>query len=234
MAEIAVITGASQGIGRSLALQLAKHEYQVVVSARSSDKLNALAAEITQNGGQAVSLPLDLTKPEFIDHFKKEVSKLGTPSLLINNAGVGRFGPTEEVTLQDWDTQLNTNLRGAFLVTKAVLPQMKEKMQGTIVFINSVAGLQPFSHSAVYVASKFGLRGFASALREELREFNIKVISVHPGAVNTPFWETIPGEYPTQDMLDMNALTENILQNIQSPGNLTVEEMIIRRVAGDF
>ena len=234
MAKIAVITGASQGIGRSLARHLVQTGYEVVAGARSMDKLESLAGEINNAGGKALALPLDVSDPDSIDTFKNKTEKLGTPSLLINNAGVGRFGPTDEVSLEDWDTQLNTNLRGAFLVSKAFLPKMKEKKQGNIVFINSVAGIQPFSHSAAYVASKFGLRGFASALREELRDYNIKVISVHPGAVNTPFWETITGEFPADDMLDMDTLAENIVQNIKSPGNLTVEEMVIRRVAGDF
>jgi 3-oxoacyl-[acyl-carrier protein] reductase len=234
LAKIAVITGASQGIGRSLAHQIAKTGYKVVAGARSMDKLESLAGEINNAGGTAFALSLDVSDSSSIDNFKKEVEKLGIPSMVINNAGIGRFGPTDEVSREDWDIQLNTNLRGAFLVTKAFLPKMKRDQEGTIVFINSVAGIQPFSHSAAYVASKFGLRGFAAALREELREYNIKVISVHPGAVNTPFWESIPGEFPTQDMLDMDVLAENIVHNIQSPGNLTVEEMIIRRVGGDF
>ena len=234
MAKIAVITGASQGIGRALSYHLGRTGYKVVAGARSRDKLDSVVEGINNAGGDALALRLDVSDPDSIDNFNQEVEMLGTPSLLINNAGIGRFGPTDEVSLEDWDIQLNTNLRGAFLVSKAFLPKMKRSQKGAIVFINSVAGIQPFSQSAAYVASKFGLRGFASALREELREYNIKVISVHPGAVNTPFWETVPGDFPTEDMLDMDTLSENIVQNIQSSGSLTVEEMVIRRVAGDF
>ena len=111
---------------------------------------------------------------------------------------------------------------------------MKQNRKGVLVFINSVAGRQPFSQSAAYVASKFGLRGLAGSLREELREDNIKVISVYPGAVDTPFWDKIDSNFQREKMLDAKSLAESIIHSIQAPGNLTVEEMTIRRVAGDF
>ena len=103
-----------------------------------------------------------------------------------------------------------------------------------LIFINSVAGMNPYPYSSAYVASKYGLRGFASSLREELREHNLKVISVHPGAIDTPFWNKVKVDFPKDDMLKSNDVADSILHAIQTPNNLVQEEIIIRRTAGDF
>ena len=100
--------------------------------------------------------------------------------------------------------------------------------------MNSIAGKQSFINSSAYNASKYGLRGFANGLREELRDDNIKVVSVYPGAVNTPFWDSIDGKYPRSEMLDVEVLSNTIINSITCPGNLTIEEIVARRVAGDF
>ena len=234
MSETAVITGASSGIGKALAEKLAQAGYQVVIAARSKDKLNGIAAIIQSQGGNCIPVQTDVSIQKDIKRLKEEASQHGTVSILINNAGIGYFGPVEELSIDDWNQQLDVNLRGAFLLSQAFIPEMKQNKKGVLVFINSVAGRQPFIHSAGYVASKFGLRGLASSLREELREYNIKVISIYPGAVNTPFWDKIENNFPREEMLDAESLAESIIHSIRTPGNLTVEEMVIRRVAGDF
>ena len=129
---------------------------------------------------------------------------------------------------------LNTNLRGSFLITKMIIDNLKNKKSGKIVFISSVAGLQPYKNSTAYVASKYGLRGFSSALREELREFNIKVITVFPGAVNTPIWDDKNMEELRNSMIKPDDLTETIIHAINSPNNCVTEEITIRRIEGDF
>ena len=234
MSETAVITGASSGIGKALAEKLAQAGYQVVIAARSKDKLNGIAAIIQSQGGNCIPVQTDVSIQKDIKRLKEEASQHGTVSILINNAGIGYFGPVEELSIDDWNQQLDVNLRGAFLLSQAFIPEMKQNKKGVLVFINSVAGRQPFIHSAGYVASKFGLRGLASSLREELREYNIKVISIYPGAVNTPFWDKIENNFPREEMLDAESLAESIIHSICTPGNLTVEEMVIRRVAGNF
>lgn len=234
MSETAVITGASSGIGKALAEKLSQAGYQVVIAARSKDKLNGIAANIQSQGGNCIPVQTDVSIQRDIKRLKEEASQHGTVSILINNAGIGYFGPVEELSIDDWNQQLDVNLRGAFLLSQAFIPEMKQNKKGVLVFINSVAGRQPFIHSAGYVASKFGLRGLASSLREELREYNIKVISIYPGAVNTPFWEKCENNFSKKQMLDVNQLAESIVHAILAPGNLTVEEMVVRRVAGDF
>ena len=120
------------------------------------------------------------------------------------------------------------------MITKMIIDNLKNKKSGKIVFISSVAGLQPYKNSTAYVASKYGLRGFYSALREELREFNIKVITVFPGAVNTPIWDGKNMEELRNSMIKSDDLTETIIHAINAPNNCVTEEITIRRIEGDF
>ena len=234
MPETAVITGASTGIGKSLAWQLADAGYRLILAARSEDKLQAIAKEIQQKGGESLPVPMDVSQPEQIKILKEKALDFGNVSVVINNAGTGKFSNIENVTLADWNRQMDVNLRASFLVSQAFIPHMKQKKKGSLIFINSVAGKKGYAYSAAYVASKFGLRGLAESLREELRGDNIKVVSIYPGAVDTPFWDDIQSDFPRDEMLNSDALAESIVHTIQAAGNFTVEEMVVRRTAGDF
>jgi short-subunit dehydrogenase len=234
MPETAVITGASSGVGKSLAIQLSDAGYKVVLAARSEDKLNAIAEEIQKMGGNCLVVPTDVSQPEQINNLKDRTLEYGDVFVVINNAGLGKFCKIEDVTLEDWNRQLDVNLRATFLVSQAFIPGMKRRKKGTLVFMNSVAGKKGYPYSAAYVASKYGMRGLADSLREELREDNIKVISIHPGAVDTPFWDGAGVNFPREEMLDTNTLAQSIVHAIQSPGNFTIEELVVRRTAGDF
>ena len=234
MPETAVITGASSGVGKSLAIQLSDAGYKVVLAARSEDKLNAIAEEIQKMGGNCLVVPTDVSQPEQINNLKDRTLEYGDVFVVINNAGLGKFCKIEDVTLEDWNRQLDVNLRASFLVSQAFIPGMKQRKKGTLVFMNSVAGKKGYPYSAAYVASKYGMRGLADSLREELREDNIKVISIHPGAVDTPFWDGAGVNFPREEMLDTATLAQSIVHTIQSPGNFTVEELVVRRTAGDF
>ena len=234
MSETAVITGASSGVGKSLAIQLSDAGYRVVLAARSEDKLNAIAEEIQSKGGNSLVVLTDVSQPEQINNLKDRALEYGDVSVVINNAGLGKFSKVEDVAIEDWDRQLDVNLRASFLVSQAFIPGMKQRLNGILVFMNSVAGKKGYPYSAAYVASKYGMRGLADSLREELREDNIKVISIHPGAVDTPFWDGAGVNFPREEMLDTATLAQSIVHTIQSPGNFTVEELVVRRTAGDF
>ena len=234
MSETAVITGASSGVGKSLAIQLSDAGYRVVLAARSEDKLNAIAEEIRSKGGDSLVVSTDVSRPEQINNLKDRALEYGDVSVVINNAGLGKFSKVEDVAIEDWDRQLDVNLRASFLVSQAFIPGMKQRLNGTLVFMNSVAGKQGYPYSAAYVASKYGMRGLADSLREELREDNIKVISIHPGAVDTPFWDGTGVNFPREEMLSTHTLAQSIVHAIQSPGNFAVEELVVRRTAGDF
>jgi len=153
---------------------------------------------------------------------------------LINNAGIAIFKDISSTSIDDWDKTINVNLRGSFLMTRLIVEIFKVKKSGKIVFINSGAGLKPFKNSSAYVASKYGLRGFASSLREELREYNVKVISIFPGAVDTPLWDNKNVDNIREDMMNVNDLCQTIIHSINAPNNCVVEEILIKRNLGDF
>jgi len=234
MSQTAVITGASTGIGKSLSYQLAEEGYKVVLAARSIDKLNSISDEINGKGRECLAVKTDVSKPDEIYQLKEQADAFGDVTVVVNNAGIGKFSRIEDITLEDWNRQMDINLRASFLVSQVFIPKMKVMKKGSLVFINSVAGKKGYPYSAAYVSSKYGMRGLADSLREELRQENIKVISIHPGAVNTPFWDNIDSDFSRNDMLKVQTLSKSIVHIIKAPGNFTVEELVVRRTGGDF
>ncbi len=232
--NIALITGASSGIGSSIAKLFAKNGYSVCLGARSINKLDKLVEEIKSVGGDAHSFYLDLLDDNSIKKFINNVSAIGNVNILINNSGLGKFDKIENVSLEDWDEMINVNLRGSFILSKAFIPIMKQNESGNIVFINSVAGRHGYPYSSGYVASKFGLRGLADSLRNELRPFNIKVTSIYPGAVDSYFWENVKASFPREEMMNTEEIAETVLFSIQKTGIGALEDIVIRRTKGDF
>ena len=230
---IAIITGASTGIGRSLSIKLSE-KYFVYLISRNKEKLQTTAELIKKQNNQCEMIIADVSRNKSIDLIYSQIKNKQDIELLVNNAGIAIFNNISNLSIDDWDKQLNTNLRGCFLMTKMIIDDLKSKKSGKIVFINSVAGLNPYKDSTAYVASKYGLRGFSSSLREELREYNIKVISIYPGAIDTPLWDNLGMDDLRQEMMTIDDISEIIINAINSPNNCTTEEITIRRVAGDF
>ena len=231
--KIALVTGASTGLGESISIKLALKGFKVVLASRNEKKLNCLKNVISEKGGNSQVIITDVSNEEDV---KKLYSTIDVDKIdvVVNNAGLGVFNKIQDISIDEWDNQLNTNLRGSFLITKHVSRSMIKRKAGKLVFINSVAGINAYPYSSAYVASKFGLRGFTSSLREELREHNIKVISVHPGAIDTPFWNNVNVDFPKTEMLKSDDVADTIIHAILSPNNLVQEEIVIRRTAGDF
>ncbi len=232
--KVAIVTGASTGIGKYISIELAKKEYIVVLISRSIDKLKSVKKIIDKNGHDCIIIESDISKKSSIEKIFKKIKLLNNIDILINNAGLGIFNKIENISNSEWDVQMNTNLKGSFMMTKNIIPLMKKNNNGKIVFVNSVAGLKAYPYSSAYVASKFGLRGFASSIREELRKDNIRVISIHPGAIDTPFWDEIKGDFPREKMLSSKDISKSIVNSILSPNNLVNEEIVIRSIAGDL
>jgi len=232
--KVAIITGASTGIGKHISVELSKKEYIVILISRSKDKLKSVKKIIDKNGHECIIIESDISKESSVDKIFKKIKSFNNIDILINNAGLGIFNKIENISNSDWDVQINTNLKGSFMMTRNIIPIMKKNKNGKIVFINSVAGLKPYPYSSAYVASKFGLRGFASSIREELRKDNIKVISVHPGAIDTPFWNEIEGDFPREKMLSPIDISKSIVNSLLSRNNLVNEEIVIRSISGDL
>ena len=185
--RIALVTGASQGIGRACAIELAKTGATVALAARNEAKLAAVASEITAAGGQAVAFALDVASEESIKNGAKTIlDRYGKIEILVNNAGITRDGLMMRMKRADWDDVLGTNLTGAFLLTQALLPAMLRNRWGRIVNITSVVGRTGQAGQVNYAASKAGLIGFTRSLAREVASRNVTVNAVAPGYIETP------------------------------------------------
>jgi 3-oxoacyl-[acyl-carrier protein] reductase len=185
--QIALVTGAGRGIGRSISSHLASMGATVVLCARSRKELDVLAGEISSAGGKAVPLVCDVTELNSVEAAATEVQKTyGRLDVLVNNAGIGSFSaPLHELTPEAWEKVLNTNLRGVFYCIRAFAPIMTRQGGGHIVNISSLAGKNALPNGAAYAASKWGLNGLSYSVAEELRTKNIRVSVVCPGSVDT-------------------------------------------------
>jgi short-subunit dehydrogenase len=186
--KVALITGASRGIGLAIARTLAAMGAKLALSARDPGKLIAVAAEFERQGVPVLAAPADLSLPANIAPVvQKTEQSLGPIEVLVNNAGIGVFGPIQESSETNWDAVLDTNLKSVFLLSRAVAPGMIARRSGHIVNIASLAGKNAFAGGAIYCASKWGLLGLTGCMAEDLRPYGIRVSAVCPGSVATDF-----------------------------------------------
>ncbi len=186
--KLAVVTGASRGIGFAIARRLAQLGANLGVCARDAHRLAGAKSELEREGTKVQAIAADLSKPGEIKSFVASVEQsLGPIDILINNAGVGYFAPVQDATEENWDAVLDTNLRAVFLLSKAVAKGMIQRKTGHIVNIASLAGKNAFAGGAVYCASKWGLLGLTECMAEDLRGHGIRVSAVCPGSVATDF-----------------------------------------------
>jgi 3-oxoacyl-[acyl-carrier protein] reductase len=200
--RIALVTGASQGIGRACALELAKQGAVVALAARNLDKLAEVAAEIAAAGGTAHAFALDVSNEESIKECAKAVlAHYGGVNILVNNAGVTRDILALRMKRKDWDDVLTTNLTGAFLMTQAVMSQMVKSRWGRIINITSVVGETGQAGQANYAASKAGLIGLTKSLARELASRTITVNAVAPGFIETAMTSVLTDEQKASNAL---------------------------------
>ena len=186
--KVALITGASSGIGRASALTLAQAGAQLVVTARRQDRLEELVRAVQQAGSQAVTIVGDATLEETAQRCVAAAThSFGRLDILVNNVGVGNYKVLVETSAAEYDEMMAANVRSTFLFTRHVVPVMIRQASGTILMISSMAGKYGFAGEAVYCASKFAQVGFAQALDKELRPHGIKVGAICPGGVKTEF-----------------------------------------------
>jgi 3-oxoacyl-[acyl-carrier protein] reductase len=185
---VALVTGGSRGIGRAIAQRLALLGASVSICGRDRAALQESAGELARTGVPVHTQIADVTKPaDVTDLVAGAESTLGPITILVNNAGVGLFGPAHEKTEADWDRVLDTNLKSVFLLSRAVAPSMIRRGSGDIINISSLAGKNTFAGGGIYCASKWGVLGLSGCMAEDLREHGIRVSVICPGSVATDF-----------------------------------------------
>ncbi|KAB2459875.1 SDR family oxidoreductase [Bacillus sp. CH126_4D] len=189
--KIAIITGASSGFGLLTTLELAKKEYLVIATMRNLEKQGNLISQATQlNLQQNITVQqLDVTDQNSIHNFQLYIKEINRVDLLINNAGYATGGFVEEIPVEEYRKQLETNLFGAISITQLVLPYMREQKSGKIINISSISGQVGFPGLSPYVSSKYALEGWSESLRLEVQPFGIDVALIEPGSYNTNIWE---------------------------------------------
>ena len=189
--QIAVVTGAGRGAGEAIARKLAAMGAHVLLVARDGGSLERVRQKIQGAGGQATSLPCDLQDPAAVAQLGERVAReFQRCDILVNNAAVGLEGrPLHELAPEEWDHVFNTNLRGPYLMMRALAPLMIQARSGHIINISSLAGRNPLPNGAAYAASKWGLNGLTYSVAEELRPYGIRVSVIAPGSINTDFMD---------------------------------------------
>ncbi|HEY5807063.1 MAG TPA: SDR family oxidoreductase [Povalibacter sp.] len=186
--KVALITGASAGIGQACARALAREGARLVVTARRGDRLQQLAGEVQQLGSQALVTIGDACEEKTaIDAVDQAMNTFGRIDILINNTGIGNYKSLVDTSVADYDEMMATNVRSTFLFTRHVVPIMTRQREGLILMVSSMAGVYGFPNQAIYCASKFAQVGFAQGLDKELRPHGIKVGTICPGGVKTEF-----------------------------------------------
>jgi NAD(P)-dependent dehydrogenase (short-subunit alcohol dehydrogenase family) len=186
--QLALVTGGSRGIGRAIALRLASMGCSVAICGRDEKALAGVETELRGLVTGVFSQVADVTSAADVEKLVQAAeSTLGPISILVNNAGIGVFGPAHEKSEADWDRVMNTNLKSVFLVSKAVVPSMIRHGRGDIINISSLAGKNAFAGGGMYCASKWGVRGLTACMAEDLRGHNIRVAAIFPGSVATEF-----------------------------------------------
>ena len=212
--KVALVTGASRGIGRATSLALADEGAHVVVTSRTQVELDELA------------VAADVSQEDDVQRLKEAALKeFGRVDILVNNAGVGKFGRLDTLTVEDYDWMMNSNMRSSFLCTHAFLPGMLERKDGRVVFVASVAGLKGLPNESVYCATKFAQVGFAQALDYETRETGVKVSVIAPGGVHTHFafgTGRTQGDPNLEKMMDAEDVAKAVVFAVTQPPQVRV------------
>lgn len=235
------ITGAGKGIGRSLALEFCRRASQtflpkLFLASRTESDLRLLKSDCLALAPAAdvETFTGDISNPHQIEAmYQRCIEVFGVINCLINNAGVGCFKPFLELTPEDYDYMMSTNLKGTFFLTQRVFAEMEKARTGHVFFITSVAAETPFEQSALYCMSKFGQKGFLEVLRLYARKCNVRVTNVMPGAVYTPMWGEQSAD-TVKRMMHPDDIAVAVVDAYLQPPRTSVDELVLRPVAGDL
>ena len=233
--KVALVTGASRGIGCAIARALLDEGAHTFLVSRRREAVRKLAAAWNAAGGRAEALSADVTREREVNRLIARVKKRsGRLDILINNAGVFTYKPFGKTTLEDWRSNIDTNLTGTFLCTRAALPLLKRKRGGHILNVISVAGREAYENCSAYCASKFGALGLSRVLAEELRPFGIRVTAILPGPVRTKMIQKLGLRVPKGRILEPEDVARTVVEALTQPQRASLEEIVLRPARGSL
>lgn len=227
--KIALVTGAGRGIGRAIAMTLAKEGAKVILTARNRKQLEDVAGEIQAMGGETLIIPADLRdEKQAREMMATAVRQMKGLHILINNAGLGYFKSVADLKTEEWDEMFSVNLRSVFLTTQSALPHLRKVKESFIINIASLAGKNTFVNGAGYTATKWGLRAFSQCLMLEERQHGIRVLTVCPGSVDTSFGGGGSPHSSKKEIIKPEDVADTIVMAIRMPQRTMVSEIDIR------
>lgn len=233
--KVVVITGASKGIGKALALSLVSYEVKLALIARSKIELELLQNEIVLQNGVAEIFIGDVSDENFVQQtIASIILKFGAIDILVNNAGFGVFKQADEITAEEWDSVFATNVKGSFLMSKEATAIMKTNKSGHIITIASDVAKRVFAGGALYCASKYAQDAYSMALRKELRPFDIKVSVVYSGLVDSQFHIEPQGDESHKDWLKVEDMANAIIYIANQPKHVVIDELMIHPLRQDY
>ena len=228
--KVAIVTGASRGIGRAISVALAQEAATVVLAARSIRKLQETADQVTEAGGKADIVVTELTEEESIKNLiKTTADKFSRLDILVNNAGVTHSAKLEETATEDWQRCMQINARAPFILCREALPLLKRAEAGYIINIASVVGVKGYPLQSAYTSSKHALRGMTISLAEELRGSNIRVHLLCPGGVDTDLVQKVRPDIKKDELMQPEEIAELVVYLVTHKGNAVIDELHIRR-----
>jgi NADP-dependent 3-hydroxy acid dehydrogenase YdfG len=238
--KVVVITGASSGLGAATARHLAEQGAAVVLGARRSDRIGALAEQLTAKGGKALAVATDVTRREQVKALvDKAVDTYGRVDVMLNNAGLMPLAPLERLKVDEWEQMIDVNVKGVLYGIAAALPYMKEQKAGHIINVSSVYGHKVAPGAAVYCATKFGVRALSEGLRQEVKPYNIRTTVISPGAVATELLDHISEEdiakgvraHVAKIAIPAESFARMVAFAIGEPADVDVSEILFRPTA---
>lgn len=226
--QVALVTGASRGIGESIARRLASEGAAVALMARTESALQSVAESIQNEGGRALICPVDVSDQAGVDEaVNQTLNAYGTIDILVNNASIAYAHPIASSDVEEWWRIHEVNVKGLYLVTRAVLPPMLKKGKGQIVNVLSVAARRAFPGASAYCSAKASAWMFSRTLAAEVRSRGIRVTSLLPGSVDTDIWDAFPGAPSRDDMMKSESIAEATLFALTMPEDAAVDEIMV-------
>ena len=230
--QVALVTGASRGIGRAIALELAGEGAAVVLAARTLADLEIVREGIESTGGHAIVLPLDVAQEQQVRHVVGATeARYGRLDVLVNCAGIGVFAPLLETTVQDWDRVMAVNARGPFLLCREAVPLLARSGGGCIVNIASVVGVKGYVNQGAYTASKHALLGMTKVLAQEVAPLGVRVHAVCPGGVDTDLVAQARPDLDLSVLMAPKEIADIVLFLVKQRGNAIIDQINVRRAS---